>query len=41
MVFRDGSTRTGDIGYRDYDGLIYLTDRLKDVINHGGTKVVD
>jgi acyl-CoA synthetase (AMP-forming)/AMP-acid ligase II len=38
-VFRNGWTMTGDIGYRDDDGFIYLTDRMKDVINHGGTMV--
>ncbi len=34
-----GWLRTGDIGHRDEDGYIYLTDRLKDVIFCSGFKV--
>src|SRR5882757_11168861 len=38
-VFRDGMFRTGDIGYQDADGYIYILDRLKDMIVTGGENV--
>jgi long-chain acyl-CoA synthetase len=38
-VFRDGMFRSGDIGYQDADGYIYILDRLKDMIVTGGENV--
>jgi long-chain acyl-CoA synthetase len=38
-TFRDGWLHTGDIGRVDGDGLVYVMDRLKDMINRGGENV--
>ncbi|CAN5607382.1 class I adenylate-forming enzyme family protein [soil metagenome] len=38
-AFHEGYWRSGDIGSRDAQGLIYVHDRLKDMINRGGFKV--
>ncbi|BDI30445.1 hypothetical protein CCAX7_24960 [Capsulimonas corticalis] len=38
-VFRDGWFRTGDQGYIDQDGFLFLTGRLKEIINRGGEKI--
>ena len=35
----DGWYRTGDLGWMDDDGLVFVSGRLKEVVNRGGLKV--
>lgn len=39
VFLTEGWVRTGDLGYVNSDGFLFLVDRKKDVINRGGVKV--
>ncbi|MEL6870778.1 MAG: class I adenylate-forming enzyme family protein [Pseudomonadota bacterium] len=38
-VLEDGYMKSGDVGYRDEDGFVFLVDRMKDIVIRGGENI--
>lgn len=38
-IDKEGWLHTGDIGYIDYDGDIFIVDRIKEIIKYKGFQV--
>jgi long-chain acyl-CoA synthetase len=38
-VMKHGALHTGDVGYIDYEGYVFIVDRIKDMINASGYKI--
>ena len=36
---KDGFLKTGDLGYYDEDGYVYIVDRLSDIFKYKGHKI--
>lgn len=39
LIDKEGFVKTGDLGYYDSEGFLYIVDRVKDMIKHKGLQV--